>query len=341
DTVGPRGAAARFGGDEFTVVVEADDDHAALVEMGQSLVHAFQRPLMLEGRELLVSVSVGAAFYPEHGADAEALLRAADAALFEAKAQGRGQLALFTPALLEAASARFTTEQGLRQAVERGEFELVFQPEIDIARCEVAVCEALLRWRRADGTLASPDQFLSVAEDSGLIVEINDWVLRAAIAAAARWRTNGHPHLRVAVHASSRQLADTAFAGCVGALLREHGLPPAALEIELTETVLQTGAGTIEGLGRLRQMGISVALDDFGTGYSSLASLEQLPLDRVKLDRSLVARIDCSARAASIASAIINLCRDLGVAITAEGVERPEQLAALRDSGITLQGFLL
>src|SRR5690606_22712584 len=243
---------------------------------------------------------------------------------------------------LEQASVRFTTEQGLRHAVERGEFELQFQPEIDLARREVSVCEALLRWRRADGELVAPDEFLSAAEESGLIVEINDWVLRAAIAAAARWRRQSPQRvLRMAVNASSRQLADGAFAERVGALLAEHGLPPAALEIELTENVLQTGAGTIQGLRRLRQMGITVALDDFGTGYSSLASLEQLPLSRVKLDRSLIAGIDGGGRATSIALAIINLCRDLGLQVTAEGVERPEQLAVLCEAGVTVQGYLL
>src|SRR5690606_18624202 len=152
---GKRGLAARFGGDEFTVVIEADDAGMPLPEFGWSLVRAFQQPLRLDGRDLLVSISVGAAFFPAHGADGESLLRAADAALFRAKAQGRGQLALFTPDLLEQASVRFTTEQGLRHAVERGEFELQFQPEIDLARREVSVCEALLRWRRADGELVA------------------------------------------------------------------------------------------------------------------------------------------------------------------------------------------
>jgi diguanylate cyclase (GGDEF)-like protein len=335
---GSRGLTARFGGDEFTVVVQAAD-MPTLEEFGRALVRGFQQPLRLDGRDLLVSISVGAAFHPAHAGDAESLLRAADAALFRAKEQGRGQLALYTPDLLEQASERFSTEQGLRRAVERGEFELVFQPEVDLQRREVTVCEALLRWRRADGRLCAPDEFLAVAEESGLIVEINDWVLRSAIATASRWH-KARRELRVAVNASSRQLADPAFTGQVSALLSEHELPPGALEIELTETVLQTGAATIEGLRRLQQMGVAVALDDFGTGYSSLASLEQLPLDRVKLDRSLIAGIDGSGRAASIANAIINLCRDLGVAVTAEGVERAAQLAMLHDKGITLQGYL-
>ncbi len=338
---GGTGLAARFGGDEFTIVVEGATGPSQLLQFGNALVRAFEQPLQLDGRDLLVSASVGAAFHPQHGSDAESLLRAADAALFQAKAQGRSQLALFTPELLEQATARFTMEQALRHAIERGELELVFQPEIDIAALEVTVCEALLRWRRPDGQLVSPEEFLAVAAESGLILQIDDWVLQAAVAAAARWRRGANADLRVAINASSRQLADPAFAERVGALLEEHGLPASALEIELTESVLQTGAGTIAGLRRLLHMGVTVALDDFGTGYSSLASLEQLPLSRVKLDRSLIASIDESDRARSIASAIIKLCRDLRVQVTAEGVERPAQLAMLRDSGVTVQGFLI
>lgn len=342
EAVGERGMAARFGGDEFTVLAQADGpDPACLHAIGESLLHAFGKPLLIDGREVLVSVSVGAAFHPEHADTAESLLRAADAALFRAKALGRRQLVVFTPDLVEAAAERFATEQGLRQAVDRGELHLVFQPEIDVATQRVDVAEALLRWRTADGRLIPPDQFLPIAEESGLIIEISDWVMKTAIATAARWRGQGLGDMRVAVNVSPRQLFDARFPDRVARLLQEHALPPGQLEVELTESVLQTGPGIIDGLHRLRQMGVAVALDDFGTGFSSLASLEQLPLDRVKLDRSLVAGIDRSGRSAAIASAIIALCRDIGVKITAEGVERTSQLAALRDSGVVLQGYLL
>jgi diguanylate cyclase (GGDEF)-like protein len=339
--LGQRGRAARFGGDEFTVVVDRPAEGESLCDLGWSLVRAFQEPLRVEGREVLVSVSVGAAFCPEHGHDAESLLRAADAALFRAKALGRSQLSVFTPELLEAAASRFAIEQGLRQAVDRDELELAFQPELDLDSCRIEVVEALLRWRDAQGRRLLPQDFLSVAEESGLITEINDWVLRSAIAAVARWRRAGHCALRVAINVSSRQLIDPGFPGRVRDLLREHDVPPSALEIELTETVLQTGASTIEGLRRLQHLGVMVALDDFGAGYSSLASLECLPLDRVKLDRSLIAGIDTSARSVAIARAIIRLARDLGVRITAEGVERCSQLAVLRGEQLLVQGYLL
>jgi diguanylate cyclase (GGDEF)-like protein len=341
EVIGVQGFAARLGGDEFTVVKGGGHTLDDMAHAGWDLVRAFQQPLLIDGRELLVSVSVGAGFYPDHAHDAESLLRAADAALFRAKALGRSQLTVFTPDLLAAAASKFSTEQGLRHAVDRGELELFYQPEVSLETLETTVVEALLRWRTADGGHLSPGEFLAVAEESGLIIEINDWVLRSGIMAAARWYRSGWSDVRVAINVSARQLFDVQFAGRVQALLEEHALPPQCLEIELTETVLQTGATTVTGLKRLQEMGVAIALDDFGTGYSSLASLEQLPLTRVKLDRSLIASIDASPRSAAIATAIIGLCKDLGMQITAEGVERPEQLAALRNSGVNIQGFLI
>jgi len=270
------------------------------------------------------------------------LLRAADAALFRAKALGRSQLTVFSPDLLEAAASRFTTEQGLRRAIERGEFELVFQPEVHTAGLDVRLVEALLRWRMPDGRYASPGEFLAIAEESGLIMEISDWVLSSAIAAAARWHHTAWVDARVAINVSARQLLDGRFVGRVQELLQLHRLPPHCIEIELTENILQTGAGTIEVLNRLRACGIGIALDDFGTGYSSLASLEQLPLTRVKLDRSLIASIDTSARSLAIARAITTLCQSLGLEMTAEGVERQEQWNLLAGHPcMYVQGFLV
>lgn len=336
------GFAARLGGDEFTFVAGQAEDAAAVESLGLALVRAFQEPLSVDGRELVVGVSVGAAVFPDHGASPEALLRAADSALFRAKALGRSQLAMFAPEMSDAAESRFSTEQALRRALERGEFELLYQPEVDLATFEVQSVEALLRWRLPDGRLASPGEFLSIAEDSGLITGISDWVLREAVAAAARWHRGDWRDVRVAINVSSRQLVDLNFAARLRALLEEHDLPPSAIEIELTEHVLQTGAHTIKTLQALRAMGVPTALDDFGTGYSSLASLERLPLSRVKLDRSLVDAIDGSPRAAAIARAIISLCEGLGLHVTAEGVERITQFEMLlRHQPLMLQGFLL
>jgi diguanylate cyclase (GGDEF)-like protein len=342
EVAAPYGFSARLGGDEFTMVVEHADDIAQVREAGQALERAFQQPLVVDGRDLLMSISVGVSYYPTHAEDAESLLRAADAALFRAKALGRSQLSVFTPDLLAAATSRFSTEQGLRRAVERGELELVFQPEVHVQTLEVGLAEALLRWRLPDGRLASPAEFLSVAEESGLIIEIGDWVLRTAIEAAAHWHHGAWPQVRVAINASARQVLDTQFLRRVQALLDEHRLPARCVEIELTENVLQTGPATVHAVRQLRECGIGIALDDFGSGYSSLASLERLPLTRVKLDQSLIASIDTNTRSRAIAQAIAGLCGNLGLEMTAEGIERPEQLAPLLGHPSTyLQGYLL
>ena len=335
------GFAARLGGDEFTLVQQGAADADGILAFGTRIVRAFDTPLQVDEREVIVSVSVGASVFPDHERDAEALLRAADAALFHAKELGRSRLATFTPELLTTASAKFAIEQKLRRAIQGDEFELFYQPLLDIETLEVTVVEALIRWRMPDGSYRSPDEFLAVAEESGLVVEISDWVLRTAIRTAARWHRGAWPKARVAINVSPRHFLDYRFVSRLEALLREFELPAHCLEIELTETVLQTGTHTIKTLDQLRAIGVSIALDDFGTGYSSLASLQRLPLTRVKLDRSLIAGIDDNERSASIVRATIALCRGLGLDVTAEGVERVEQFAMLLPHrAISLQGYL-
>jgi diguanylate cyclase (GGDEF)-like protein len=342
DVVRDMGFAARLGGDEFTVILTHANDIDSVWATGLHVIAAFQRPLSIGNRELTISVSVGASIYPDHEHTAEGLLKAADAALFRAKALGRSQLSVYTPELLAEAATRFTTEQGLRQAVERGDFELVFQPEVSADTLETALVEALLRWRLPDGRLASPAEFFAVAEESGLITEIGDWVLRSAIATAAQWHHGEWPQARVAINVSPRQLLDHRFVEKVQALLTEFKVPARCIEIELTESVLQTGRATIDTLHRLHAAGLAIALDDFGTGYSSLASLEKLPFTRIKLDRSLIADIATNTRSAAITRAIIRLCHDLKLEVTAEGVETQEQLDILiQHRPIYLQGYLL
>lgn len=336
------GFVARLGGDEFTIVFEKAASVEAIHELGWSIARAFQKLLSVDDRELSLSVSVGASIFPLHESNAEALLRDADSALFRAKELGRSQLAVFTPELITTAAARFSIEQGLRLAIERSEFELAYQPEINLAVGEVELVEALLRWRLPDGRIARPGEFLAVAEQSGIIAEIDDWVLRTAVADAARWHHGQWPNVRVAINVSPRQLLDHHFVEKVLALVRELRLPPHCIEFELTEMAFQTGRTTISSLRTLRQHGFGIALDDFGTGYSSLTSLEELPLTRIKLDRSLVARIDTSERSAAIARAIVDLCDGLKLQVTAEGIERSEQFGWFcRNGGITLQGYLL
>jgi len=336
------GVAARLGGDEFTIVHERVDSAEAALLAAHRIVGAFERPLSVEGRTITVSVSVGTSFYPDHEQTAEDLLSAADAALFRAKALGRSQAALFTRELLEAATRKFTTEQGIRRALEHEEFELLFQPEVRLDSLRVGLVEALVRWRMPDGRLASPSEFLAVTEESGLILDLGDWVLRRAIEAAANWQRGSWPGVKVAINVSPRQLLSTSFVDRVQRLLHEFELPAHCIELELTESVLQTGAATIESLRRLRALDIAIALDDFGTGYSSFASLEQLPLSRIKLDRALIAGIDTQPRSAAIAMALILLCEDLGIEVTAEGVERSTQFSALAaNPALYLQGYLI
>jgi diguanylate cyclase (GGDEF)-like protein len=336
------GFAARLGGDEFTVVCDqaenVDDIHA----LGERIIRAFQSPIDIDGRELIVGVSVGASIYPDHERTAEALLIAADTALFNAKALGRSRVSMFTPELLTGASTKFRIEQDLRRAIEREEFELFYQPELGIESLQTNLVEALIRWRKPDGSYVPPGEFLGVAEESGLIIEISDWVLRTAIKAAAQWHRGAWPQARVAINVSPRHLLDYRFVDRVQQLLTQHDVPPRCIEIELTESVLQTGPATIEQLHRLRALGLAIALDDFGTGYSSLSSLEQLPLTRVKLDRSLIECVDSNERSQSIVRAIIDLCNGLGLQVTAEGLERSEQFERfLGHRNLSLQGHLL
>jgi diguanylate cyclase (GGDEF)-like protein len=335
------GFVARLGGDEFTLVYENANSGQQLHEFGGLLMAAFDKLVSVDDREISIRVSVGVSAFPEHDSEPDGLLRAADSALFRAKELGRNQLAVFTPELTASAATRFAIEQGLRLALKRDEFELAYQPEIHLGRGEVALVEALIRWRQADGRLAMPSEFLGVAEQSGLMAEINAWVLQTAFRDASRWHHGGWPETRVAINISARQLVDRLFVEQILRLLDKWRLPAKCIELELTESVLQTGASTIEALRTLRSHGFGIALDDFGTGYSSLTSLEQLPLSRVKLDANLVASIGSSPRAASIARAIIDLCAGLGLEVTAEGIERAEQFAWFaRNSSVCLQGFL-
>lgn len=334
--------SARLGGDEFTVVYEDVQTLGDVERLSASVLEEFHRSLSVHGRELRISVSIGASIYPDHASDAHALLRAADTALFRAKELGRNGWSVFVPQLLEAASSRFKVEQSLRRAVERGEFELLYQPQVCFESLETHTVEALLRWRQPDGNSVAPADFFEVAEQTGLITDISDWALRSAVEAAALWQSGPWPKARVAVNISSQQFLDGHFVERLAALLREHALPAECLEIELTENVLQTGPTTIAALHRLRELGVSIALDDFGTGYSSLTSLERLPLTRVKIDRGLIATIDSSSRSPAIVRSIVGLCHSLGLQVTAEGVERASQLGPLlMDRGVQIQGFLV
>jgi len=339
---GDGGFIARLGGDEFTLVFPFSGSVAEIESRAGLLVSQFQRPLQIDRREIAVGVSCGAAAFPDHGTDAASLLRAADAALFRAKELGRNRLCIYDPALLEAASNRFRIEQALRRAIDVGELVLHYQPQVCLGTLQVTAVEALLRWRRSDSVVVPAFEFIHIAEQSGLMLDLNDWILEQAARDVSEWRRTGWPEARVAINVSAQQFVSGDFLGKIERVLAQYELTPDALELELTEHMVQTGAITVETLGALRMMGIATALDDFGTGYSSLTSLDQLPLARVKLDRSVIGEVDSNPRAASIASSMIALCRSLGLQVTVEGVERPSQLDFLSASGnLNVQGFLM
>jgi diguanylate cyclase (GGDEF)-like protein len=342
EALGEHAFIARLGGDEFTVLIEDALSADHVCEQAATVIEALQKPLIVDGRQLSTSASVGATLYPDHARDADALLRTADVALFHAKDLGRNRYALYTPELYDVAAHRFRLEQALRRAVEAGDLLLMYQPQVALHTLEPAGVEALLRWRKSDGRIASASEFIEIAEATGLMRELTTWALRSATATVKAWRTMGWEKACVAVNVSAMQLLDGSFVDHVIEALSVTGLPGDALEIEITETVIQTGPATLQALQKLRDLGVAVALDDFGTGYSSLASLAQLPITRVKLDRTLIEGIDRSPRSAAIARSVIALCHGLGLEVVAEGVERPGQLALLGQCGpIAVQGFLL
>ena len=341
-TVGANGMLARLGGDEFTMLLEDIDTIEQVEAKSAEIVTALQQPLSVDGRVLATSASVGASLFPDHADNAEGLLRAADVALFRAKELGRNRFALYKPALYDAAAQRFRLEQSLRKAVEAGDLLLMFQPQVALHTFEVTGLEALLRWRKPDGRIATATEFIHIAEKTGLIHELTDWVLRSATSTVAAWRAQGWHRACVAINVSPPQFFESDFVEHISRALEITGLPASALELELTETVFQTGTHTVESLRRLREMGVSIALDDFGIGYSSLTSLEQLPITRVKLDRMLVEGVDSNPRSAAIVRSIVALCHGLGLQVVAEGVERPAQLEFLSHCGpVGVQGYLL
>jgi diguanylate cyclase (GGDEF)-like protein len=339
---GKVGFLARLGGDEFTLVIPTVRQAVAVERFMAHILREFATPLRVDERDLLVSLSAGIALYPEHGDSVESLLRAADSALHDAKEKGRSGFQFYRAELLAGASHRFHTEQALRHALGNGDFRLHYQPEVSLLTRRTTAVEALLRWQRADGQLTSAAEFIDIAEQSGLLLDLSDWLLRTAVEAARELRAGAWPNARVAVNVSPQQFLAGRFVGSVEKALRTARMSADCLEIELTESALQTGRRATESLLELRRLGVAVALDDFGTGYSTLKSIEELPLTRVKLDRSLVRNIEGNANAAAFAQSCVQLCQSRGLAVTVEGIERPGQLDALVSCGdIQVQGFLI
>jgi diguanylate cyclase (GGDEF)-like protein/PAS domain S-box-containing protein len=331
DCVRGEDTVARLGGDEFVVVAEdiAEAQGASLI--AQRLLEALSRPLDLEGQETAVTASIGIALYPADGGDAKSLLKNADAAMYQAKQQGRNTYQFYQPELTVSTFERFSMEARLRRALERGELFLNYQPQICLKTGRIIGAEALLRWRDPQLGLISPAKFIPLAEETGLIEPIGAWVLQAACAQNKAWQLAGLPALRVAVNVSGYQVERGAIAKTVADALEYAGLDPQYLELEITEGVLvREREQSTENLNALRRLGVTFAIDDFGTGYSSLSYLKRMPIDKLKIDRSFVRDIARNADDAAIARAIVALGHGLQLTVIAEGVETAEQLEILR-----------
>jgi len=330
---------ARVGGDEFVVLQTGVDRMDEAGVLARRIQQCVGEPYRVAGSHMTIGVSVGIALAPQDGISVDRLLRNADLALYRAKAGGRNSFGFFNADIEKAALARYRLERVLPRALDQDEFELFYQPWITFADDDFSGCEALLRWRHPEHGIIGPSEFIAIAEDSGMIGRLGDWVLRRACRDAAGWPRP----LKVAVNLSAAQfMTGDLFATVMGAL-EASGLPPQRLELEITETLLLDDyEGTLATLHRLRDRGVSIALDDFGTGYSSLTYLRQFPFDRIKIDQTFVAEMTTRADCAAIVMAVAGLGRSLGVDITAEGIEFPDQLMLLRAAGCTDgQGYLI
>ncbi|MFP5391228.1 MAG: putative bifunctional diguanylate cyclase/phosphodiesterase, partial [Gammaproteobacteria bacterium] len=323
----------RIGGDEFSVVLENVSDVAVAAMIAEKCLASLAAPIDIGGNEIHIGASIGISVYPDDATGMHELLKYADTAMYYAKSAGKNDYRLFSPSMRDDAQKRFTLDNNLRRALERGEFVLHYQPQIDLQSGRISGAEALLRWVHPDLGIISPAEFIPVAEDSGLIVPIGEWVLREACRTARQWHADGFP-LRVAVNLSGRQLKEERFVPTVLEIVQETGIAPALLELELTESMLMDASPTIlDKLHALRAAGILLAIDDFGTGYSSMSYLKTFPVGCLKVDRSFVCDLPHNLEDAAITRAIIALASSLKMEIVAEGIETVEQAEFLRANG--------
>jgi len=337
------GDIARLGGDEFMVLLPKLRNTVDAGGVAERLILSLRQPIQVASSSLVVTPSVGIALFPQDGTDAETLLRNADLAMYFAKRRTPGTFAFFDVSMNASALHRFTIEEQLRGALEREEFSLQYQPQFDVRSGTISGVEALLRWTNAELGAVSPLEFIPVAEETGLILAIGRWALRTACQQAQAWRTEGLPVQRMAVNVSGRQFALAEYPQEVAEILRETGLDPAVLELEITESVVMANETWAEkAIKELKALGISLAIDDFGTGYSSFGRLRHFEVDRLKIDRSFVTSISDHSDDRAIAAAIIAMSRSLHINVTAEGVENYPQLAFLQEQECQdAQGFLL
>jgi len=337
--MGEGDTVVRLGGDEFAILSQSGgEQREAAIVTATRLLEAIAAPYDLDGHQLDIGTSIGIAVAPQHGTDVDQLVKCADLALYKAKAEGRNGYRFFEDAMGTEAQNRRTLESDLRNALANGEFELHYHPIVDIKTKDIASVEALVRWRHPQRGMIAPVEFIPITEETGLINQLGEWVLRQACVDAAAWPAD----VKVSVNLSPVQFRKFSPIDMFCRALSDSGLPPERLELEITESVLMQGnAENIETLHQLRSIGISIVLDDFGTGYSSLSYLRMFPFDKIKIDRSFVNELSKNADCASIVSAVAGLGRSLRVATVAEGIETEDQLVLVRAAGCThVQGFL-
>lgn len=341
--VRPGDSICRLGGDEFAVLVEAIDDVHAATHLAERIQEKLQDPLRIQGHEVFAAVSIGIALSSDGRRSAEEMLRDADIAMYRAKAQGRGRYELFDRRMHAHAVEVLQIETDLRRAVERNEFVLHYQPILDLGERRVLSCEALLRWQHPQRGLIYPAQFLSIAEETGVINEISSWLLQEACRQNRRWRDAGLPELCVSVNISPRQFVHQDVAALVEQCLSEQKLEPASLQLELTEgALMESSESSLRPLTELYQKGVQISLDDFGTGYSSLVYLRRFPIHNIKIDQSFVKRVPADSGDVAVVAGLIGLAHTLGLRVIAEGVETAAQLQFLRNHGCdALQGYLI
>ncbi|WP_137171970.1 EAL domain-containing protein [Massilia sp. HP4] len=332
---------ARLSGDEFVVILNEHAEEPLNPAIVQRVMEAVARPVMLGNKEFFVTCSIGVAVYPSEGTSSDNLIEHADIAMYRAKKLGRNNFQFYTPAMNEESLERVRIESALRNALERDEFVLHYQPQVDLKSGQVVGMEALIRWNHPELGMVPPVRFVGVAEETGLIVQIGAWVMRTACAQNKAWQDAGFPRLRVAVNLSARQFGAPDLLHSLESALQDTGLDPACLEIELTESLFMSDVTpAVELLHRMKALGVNLSIDDFGTGYSSFSYLSRFPIDVLKIDRSFVADITHDANDAAIVTSIIALAHNLKLAVIAEGVETLEQLDYLRSRGCDeMQGY--
>jgi diguanylate cyclase (GGDEF)-like protein/PAS domain S-box-containing protein len=333
---------ARVGGDEFILLMPGGARGSGTATIGTKILEAFHRPFQIEGREVHASPSLGIAVYPDDGDDAESLLRNADAAMYKAKRQGNG-FQIYTPSLNRETNERLLLENDLRHALDRDELTLYYQPQAEVGSGRILGVEALIRWQHPTLGLIAPDRFIGLAEETGLIVPIGEWVLRQACEQGRAWHEAGSSDLVIAVNISVRQFLQPDLCGVIGQVLARCGLPASRLELEITEsTAMEDLDMSSQVLHTLQDMGVRIAIDDFGTGHSSLSYLKNFPIQTLKIDRSFVKDIPADPNDAAIAAAAIAMAHSLGISVVAEGVETHEQLEFLRQRDCdAFQGYLI